>query len=473
MSNHPSDFSLLIENIYNDKEYTPNSFPENESLLGSSTLFGPDKVEWNNRAHSTLDSFAGLENLRPNFDYNRDNAVKDIFDDLVDDLVITPRWVTSLRKFVYGFATRNSDHTEFFGSPYLGTHRILFKTSDRVTFFRDIIDVDEVKLKDHLIKTKWINKDFKVSSDAFNLSIVYLMHRVENSALSKSIKNEALINLVMLFHYRILTSIMNHYFSYLVKHSVAVTTYNKLSMKFDIKRYGSWTNLFKARGEFIIDPKLGIHYNTFKNMDNDKGIVYMVNDMESRLKGVVNDYTKVLYTVKDSVDLVETDSGLAVVDNEVIIKDVQKQSTRYKNYIQTVLNEGTSFYKQEFVKYAAEAIPRTDQDKLEFIIKEFPSQFSHVKGDKYREFIDDIATHLFEYLSDNRIKHSDIKNIFFRLRGAYTSSKSTNSLLFKMRKTGDEIVKSLTGIKTEIKITSLRTSFMLYVVLRMMVMENM
>lgn len=421
---------------------------------------------------SLFEGMAGFEALQPNFVYDRDDAVKDIFNGLVDDLVINPRWVSTLRRFVYGFATKDNDHTEFFGSPYLGTHRVLFKTSDRVTFFRDIIDVDEVRLRDELIKTKWINKDFKVSSSAFNLSIVYLMHRVQVSDLPRNMKEDALINLVMLFHYRIMTSIMNHYFGYLVKPSVAVTAYNKLSLKFDIKRYGSWTDLFKARGEFIIDPRTGIHFDAFAKMDNDKRIVYMVNDMESRLKGVINDYTKVLYEVKDSVDLVETDSGLALMDGELNIKDVQKQVNRYKNYIGTVLADKNSFFKQELATYAAKAIPRTDEDKLEMILRDFPSQYSHAKGEQYREFVDDVTTHLFEYLASNSIRSSDLKNVFFKIRGAYTSSKSSNALLFKLRKNGDELVKVMTGIKTDIKITSLRTSLMLYIVLRTLTMES-
>ena len=446
-----------------------------ESKTELTTLFGPH-IQLNAfgglEAWSIPEYVSGMEALSPNFSYNRDNAVKDIFDGLVDDLEITPRWVSTLRRYVYGFATKDNDHTEFFGSPFLGTHRVIFKTSDRVTFFRDIIDVDEVRLRDELIKTKWVNKDFKVSSDAFNLSIVYLMHRVQTSKLDRNMKEQALINLVMLFHYRIMTSIMNHYFGYLVKDAVAKTAYNKLSLKFDIKRYGSWNDLFKARGEFVIDPRTGIHYDTFTKMDNDKAIVYMVNDMESRLKGVVNDYTKVLYEVKDSVDLVETDSGLAMLDGELNIKDVQKQVNRYRNYVNNVINDGTSFFKQELVTYAAEAISRTDADKLETIIREFPSQYAHVKGEAYREFVDDVVTHAFEYLATNNIRVNDIKGAFFKVRGAYTSSKSTNALLFKLRKNGDEIVKSLTGIKTEIKITSLRTSLMLYIVLRTLTMEN-
>lgn len=416
---------------------------------------------------------AGLEALPANFNYNRDDAVKDVFDGLVDDLVINPRWVSTLRRYVYGFATKNNDHAEFFGSPYLGTHRVLFKSSDNVNFFTDIIDVDEVRLRDELIKTKWINKDFKVSSNAFNLSIIYLMHRVQISDLPKNMKEEALVNLVMMFHYRIMTSIMNYYFGYLVKPSVAITAYNKLSLKFDIKRYGSWNDLFKARGEFIIDPRTGIHFDAFAKMDNDKKIVYMVNDMESRLKGVINDYTKVLYEIKDSVDLVETDSGLAVLDGELNIKDVQKRETRYKGYIANVLNDKNSFYKQELVTYAAKAIPRTDADKLEMILRDFPSQYAHEKGVKYREFVDDCTTHLFEYLASNAIRHNDLKNVFFKIRGAYTSSKSSNALLLKLRNNGDELVKTMTGIKTEIKITSLRTSLMLYIVLRTLVMDSM
>lgn len=419
-----------------------------------------------------LDMINGLEALSPNFVYDRDNAVKDVFDGLVEHLRIDTRWVSNLRRFVYGFATRDNDHAEFFGSPYLGTKRILFKTSDRVFFFTDIIDVDEVKLRDELIKTKWVNKDFIVSSDAFNLSITYLMHKVYISDLSQSMKHEALVNLIVLFHYRMMTSIMNHYFGYLVKPNVAITAYNKLSMKYDIKRYGSWTALFKARAEFIIDPKKGIHYETFTKYDDDKKIVYMVNDIASRLKGVVNDYTKVLYEIKDSVELVETESGLAVLDGEMNIKDVQKNVTKYKNYIANVIAGDGGFYKDALVGYAAKVIPRTPPDKLTMVIREFPAQYNHAKGDMYRQFIDDITTHLFEYLAANNIRQSDLKEVIYKMRGAYTSNKSTNPLLYRMRDIGDEIISVMTGIKTPIKITSIRTSFMLYVVLRTLTMDH-
>lgn len=444
------------------------------------TMFGPELVPnmfgGFESASNHPEYYDGMEGIQPNFNYNRDNAVKEIFDSLVEDLEINHRWVSTLRRYVYGFATKDNDHTEFFGTPYLGTHRIVFKTSDRQNFFSDIIDVDEVVLRDELIKTKWINKDFKVSSDAFNLSIVYLMHRVWISDLSKQMKEEALINLVMLFHYRIITSIMNYYFGYLVKPSVAQTAYNKLSMKFDIKRYGSWNELFRARGEYIINPRTGIHFDTFTKLDDDKRIVYMVNDMESRLKGVMNDYTRVLYEIKDSVDLVTTDTGLAMLDGELNIKDVQKHVNKYRNYINGIVNDGRSFFKQELVGYAAKAVDDSRsstsfEEKLTMVIRDFPAQYNHPKGEAYREFVDNVVTHLFEYLATNSIRHNDIKNVVYKLRGAYTSNKSANALLHKLRRDGDEIIRNMTGIRTQYTVSSIRTALMLYITIRTLTLE--
>lgn len=465
-----------------------NSFLELQEVLSKlsgsegylSSMFAPVRSM---RELGGLESFediseciAGLEALAPNYNYNTDHSVYGVFEGLVEDLEITPKWVSTLRRFVYGFATKDNDHAEFFGTPYLGTHRIVFKTADRVAFFTDIIDVDEVKLRDELIKCKWINKDFKVSSDAFNLSIVYLMHKVHKSNLPKNMKDDALVNLVVLFHYRILTSIMNHYFAYLVKPSVAQTAYNKLSMKFDIKRYGSWNALFKARAEFIIDPKTGIHYDTFTKMDNDKKIVYMVNDMESRLKGVVNDFTKVLYEVKDSVNLVETESGFVISDGQIDLKDIQKNVNAFRTYINTIITDGHSFYKQELLGFAAKAIDDSKaqkqfEDKLALVVKEFPTQYNHPKGEKYREFVDDVITHLFEYLSSNSIRYNDLSNVVYKLRGGYTSNKSVNELVHKLRKNGDKLITSMTGIKTQYSVACLRNGLMLYIVIRTLVRD--
>lgn len=418
-----------------------------------------------------LKDIVGYEALIPNEVYNYDNGIKTVFDAMVVDLVIDNSWVRRLRQYVYGFYSRNSDHTEFFGGPYLGTHRIVYKTADRKDWFSDIIDVDEVVLRDELIKCKYVNKDFKVSSDAFNLSIPYLMHCVQKSKLSDGQKHEALINLVIMFHYRIMTSIMNHYFGYLANRKVAEAAYNALTLKFDIKRYGSWNALFKARAENVIDSKRGIHYKTFTTMANDKDVVYMVNDMESRLKSVINDYSRVFYKVRENEQLIETDDGFVLLDGKLVVKDIQKNINQRRTYIETILNSGDTFYKEELVDYAIKGMDRTPPDKFKQVVRDFPYQYVHPKGDKYRVFVEDTVTHLFEYLAANNIKQSNVRQVVLRMRGAYTSNKSTNPLLFKLRDEGDDIIAGMTGIRTRSTVTAMRTSLMLYIVLRTITMD--
>lgn len=467
-----------LENAIFDSEGEVTGF---ESLTQKSkrdplTFFGPypsfkSIMGYEKYSYDFL-SDIGFEDLKPNFNFDRDDAVKDIFDQMTQYLHIDEKWVRSLRRYVYGFKSKNNDHSEFFGSPYLGTHRIVYKTSDRKDWFSEIIDVDDVRLKDELIKCRWINKDFFVSSDPFNLSIVYLMHRVQISTLSKSSKEEALLNLVMMFHYRAMTSIMNHYYSYLVRKPVAEASYNALSLKFDIKRYGSWNALFKARAEFIIDPKTGIHYDTFTKMDDDKKIVYMVNDMESRLKGVINDYTKVLYEIKDKVDIVTMDDGKVLLDGELVVKDIQKNITKKRTYIETILSNQGSFYNESLADFAIKGMDRTPSDKFKQILQDFPYQYNDKRGERYRAFVSDTLTHLFEYMAANEIKETDIRNVLIKMKGAYTSNKSTNPLLFKLRDEGDWIVKTMTGIRTRSSVSSMRTSLMIYIILRVLTMES-
>lgn len=409
---------------------------------------------------------SGLEALIPNFNFNTSHAIRDVFNIFGKDLEIDQKWCMSLQRYVLGFTTKNEQYAEFFGSPYLGIHRIVFTSADRNQWFTDIFDVDEEELKENLHACQWVNPAWNVSSDVFNLTIVYLLYRIHKSKLSMVLKHSAMVNVLEMYHYKCLTSIMANDYKYLAKKELAMETYNRLSMRYDIKRYGSWRALFRARAEFIIDPKTGIHYKTFTEMDNDKKIIYMVGDIQDRIRGVVNDINKVFYDVKNKTNIVRLDGGMVTLEDGVSVREVTKHVTQYKNYIETIITGVSGFYKSELVNFAAEAIDNTPKDKLERIVKVFPDQYNHKKGEKYRLFVDEVTTHLFEYLTENRIPSDQLKQVLFKMRGAYLSSRTQNQSVILMRDMGDDIVREITGIKTRITVSSLRTSLMLYIVLR-------
>lgn len=418
---------------------------------------------------------SGFESLYKDINYDTDASILPVLKRLVAGFTVDYKWCRELHKYVYNFTTRrigDTDYSEFFDSPYIGLQKITFTTADVNQWFTEIFDVDEQELKEHLHACRKVNKDWHVTGDVFNLTIPYLMYMTHHSDVSKDVKEQALLDLVCIYHYKCLTSILHNDYQYLAKKEVAYETYNRLSLKYDIKRYGSWRKLIEARARFIIDPKTGIHYKTFTKMDDDAKIIYMVGDIQDRLRGVINDINAVFHDVKNKTNIVKLESSLVNINDNIGVKDVTKEVNKFKNHIVQALASDNGFYKAELVTYASKALANSPEDKLEHIVKSFSSQYNSVKGALYVGFVEEVTTHCFEYLRSNNIKLTNLKDVLLKMRGGYLSPRTTNSSVLKLRKDGDLIVKELTGIKTPITITSLRTSLMVYICLRMLAMNS-
>lgn len=416
----------------------------------------------------------GTEALLPGVDFESNSAVLAVCNRLGQDLECTPRWAGMLRRYVYSFITRTVgmvSYMEFFGSPYLGLQKITFTTGDRNQWFSEIFDVDEEELKENLHACKAINTDWSVVGDVFNLTIPYLLHRTYHSKLDKDTKHQALIDILCMYHYKCLTSIIHNDYPFQARREVVLETYNRLSLKYDIKRYGSWRALIEARAEFILNPKTGIHFDAYTKMDDDKKIVYMVGDIQNRLRRAINDINKVFHEVKTQTNIVKVDSSKINLGDELTIKSVTKEVTQYGLYIDRVLTEETSFYKEELAGFAASVLENVPRDKLAFIIQTFPQVYKNAKKPQYKEFTDSVLIHLFEYLHTNGIKKTNVYDVLTKMRGAYGAPRSKNDTVKIIRSLGDQIVVETTGIKTPHTVTVLRTALSLYFVLRILSKE--
>jgi hypothetical protein len=375
---------------------------------------------------------------------------------------------------VYSFITRRVgmvDYMEFFGSPYLGLQKITFTTADRNQWFSEIFDVDEEELKENLHACKAINTEWSVVGDVFNLTVPFLLYKVYHSKLDQKTKHQALIDILCMYHYKCLTSIIHNDYPFQARREVVLETYNRLSLKYDIKRYGSWRALIEARAEFILNPKTGIHFDAYTKMDDDKKIVYMVGDIQNRLRRAINDINKVFHEVKTQTNIVKLDSSKVNLGDELTIKSVTKEVTQYGLYIDRVLTEETSFYKEELAGFAASVLENVPRDKLAFIIQTFPQVYKNAKKPHYKEFTDAVLIHLFEYLHTNGIKKTNVYDVLTKMRGAYGAPRSKNDTVKVIRALGDEIVVEQTGVKTPQTVTVLRTALSLYFVLRILSKE--
>ena len=126
-----------------------------------------------------------------------------------------------------------------------------------------------------------------------NLSCLWMAHKFKNSNLSVKLKQEAMFETLMIMHYKLITSLMAHFFPYPVNPEISQMIYDELSLKFSLKREGTWMGVLKERCEDIISDK-SIHARTLTSFDNDPDIQYMVTDIQGRLKSIIKNLWKVL-----------------------------------------------------------------------------------------------------------------------------------------------------------------------------------
>ena len=443
------------------------AFAPSISLFEHADNHHPDSYkEW-----ESLEAVNGFEALLSGINFDGNSAILEVFTRFGEDLVIDTKWAGLLRRYVYSFITRKvgmTDHMDFFGSPYLGLQKITFTTADRNQWFSEIFDVDEEELKENLHTCKAINKDWSVVGDTFNLSIPYLLHRVYKSLLDAKVKHQAMVDLVSMYHYKCLTSIIHNDYPFIARKEVVLETYNRLSLKYDIKRYGSWRALIEARAEWIIDPKTGIHFEAFSEMKDDKKIVYMVGDIQNRLRRAINDINKVFHDVKNKTDIVKIDSAKVNLKDELSLKSVSKEVTQLNMYVERILTEETSFYKEELVGYAAGALEAVPKDKLAYVIQQFPALYNNPKKPKYKQFVELVVNHMFEYLHTNGIQKTHVYEVLTKMRGAYGAPRSKNDMVKDIRTIGDQLVKDISGIKTQQTVQLVRAALCLYIVLRVL-----
>lgn len=416
-----------------------------------------------------LGSVEGMEALLQGVNFESSKAILAVFDRFSEFLEINPKWALNLHKYVYNFITRKvglTDHMAFFGSPYLGLEKITFTTADRNQWFKEIFDTDEDELRENLHACAAIKKEWAVVGDAFNMTVPYLLHRILKSKLDERTKHQAMVDVVSMYHYKCLTSIIHNDYRFIARKAVVLETYNRLSLKYDIKRYKSWRALIEARAEYIINPKTGIHYEAFSKMDDDKKIVYMVGDIQNRLRRAINDINKVFHDVKNKTNLVSVEGSHVTLSDELTVKSISKEVNQHVNYLDRILTEETSFLKEELVEFATGVLDGVRIDMLNQVLREFPGRFNNPKKPEYKQFAETVVLHMFEYLHANGIKKTKIYNVLTKMRGAYGSSRSTNDQVKLIRELGDQIVIDITGLSTPQWVLGVRTAFSLYIVLR-------
>jgi hypothetical protein len=404
-----------------------------------------------------------------------DKSIRGVFDDECSRLDIGPKLLERLHKYQVGFVNKNEDHIKFFGGNLTGVQVVRFTGEDRNRWFDEIVEVDEVPLAERLYALPTVNREFHVSSDTMNLSCVWLMHAIWRSPrLNDKQKHQGMMDVTLVLQYKYLTSRLFQHFKYPADKATAEATYAQLTNKYALKEHGSWQALLNARAEEIIGPH-SIHFSTIRRMDQDKDVVYMLNDTQGRIRDTLKNIYGVFLRVHQQGIRVSSVSSIIEHDGVEILRDKTKSLLAYGRYINSIITDRASFIREELTQ-VIEQIMHTMPPKLFHESLVWMSQNYRQPGAKeIEEVINEVLVHSFDYLSANRtlVKNSnDLPGLLSKLRGVYMSSRSTDPALFSLREKTEKIVRQATGNRNASLIASVRTGVLLYVVLRSYTMRH-
>lgn len=403
--------------------------------------------------------------------------VKSLFDAECADLKIDRKFLRDLQTYRQNFANKNEDHVAFFGGHLMGVQDVRFTKTDRIEWFTSVLgDIDEDGLQEELLKLETLVPDPKkiryVSTDVMNLSCLWVVHALYRSNLPEKDKQQGMMDALLVLQYKFITSILAYWFPNKADEAVAVATYARLPKKYKLKELGSWGKLLEYRAEQNLIKDSPHHKNkTFQNFNDDFNIIYMVNDIQGRIKGYLKNIRDEFEIVRrDPSALIRSTSNTGVnIDGEVVVRDRKNTYATYRSYLESTMADRNSFIIRELVEIVASTMPKLPLHNMVQCLEYMAKNSSKIKGDpNVVRLVDLTLEHLFDFIASNRssINTKDIAGVLSKLRNLYTASRANNDLLLEMRDVGEKVVMKAVKTKNANLVKSIRTGAILYLVAR-------
>ena len=396
--------------------------------------------------------------------------VKDVYDDLADHIIFDVAFCTKLIDYYMNFVNKNENHILFFGGHLLGVYPVSFTDEDRTKWFNEVLGVDELVLRPHLIKIPAINEEFQVSSDTWNLSAIWILHRIYNEKkLPTAIKQSTMQHVAAMLQCKFLTSLLSHYFKYPADPGKAEATYNGLSEKYNIKKYKTYGNFLMSNANIIVDK----HWNYFDVIDTmrkDLRVVAALNGIQNGIRSMVKYIYGEFMKVHSSGTKYLSNSSILEHDGGAIIKDKLDLSSDYGRYIKDIISDKNSFIKEELIRVILNLVPNMPERLFRLCLENVTKQYFGSGIKTIDLILDKTLVHAYDYFMTNTNilsdKTVDLAEILQRLKGIYTSSRATDQDLKDLRKITEKFVEKAIENKVSTNVSSVRTGFLSYIMAR-------
>ena len=412
-------------------------------------------------------------------------TVASVFAMCTKDVSIDGELVKRIHLYERGLVNSSTDFVEFMGGHLMGVHPIRFKSSDRDRWFMDVIEVDELELRDGILSLPTIDESWKRASDAMNLSVIWLLHALYHSNLPPALKTSGMVDALLILQYKFLCSLMAHYYPFPADRGTMEAAYAAMTRRYVLKKAGSWNRLLRERAQEIISPS-GVHRDAFTKFNSDKAIIDMVQDIQTRMRKIVQNMTELFYQMRSTGARVGTDSMTMVLDGEATVKESSKKWPTYIRYAHQTIDDVRSFIKPELLKLVADLQHTVDPKRLEEALdwisynqrttNLFPkSKWDHpLKGTFIEDYVDEVMLFTFELLTNQKhlVVANEVGPVLSQMRSLMTAPRMVDPSLIKIRDMGNLIVEDAVRSRNPSMLASVRTAMALYIICRTLTMSH-
>lgn len=401
-------------------------------------------------------------------------TLKEAFDDIFDGIKFDEALAKSLYKFRVNYMSANKDHMEFFGGNLLGVNIVRFKDSDVNNFFA-LFDLEYKEVVDQVRRVTTIDHSFKVGSDVFNLTVIYVIHRFLNSPVNQITRQKACYDTAMIFFCRCCAALICANFTYPADPKVAQLAYANLSQKYLIKRLGSWNKVLDYRTLALLDKKESPHTRTLQFFDEDPKIQYVISDSQGRIREMFKGYYSEFMIVHQQGDsLTIQKSFVTGAEGEDVLREKTMGPENFIYFIREIIPDRDTFIRGDILQIVSRNNSNTSlravTSTLEWLVDGSMDPKRHKQVDDFICRVLVLMAHFMQYnIETNR--HRDLAYVLSTLKNLFLSTRSVDPDLIKVREMGEKIVTEAQGKMSTSLMMATRTAVIIYICARALIVK--
>lgn len=383
------------------------------------------------------------------------------------DVTVNRDFVRRVVEYQNRFIRKNEDTINFLGGNLIGVYSFKYLEEDRLEWIEDILRIDDIDgLKNEVHNNTKINKEFFVSSDITNLSLVWVAHRaLVDKGLSENERDKLARAAIDMLQYKFLSSIHTRFFKYAANEGLAKATYESLDKKSGLKKYGTWKGLLDSRTDDILASN-SIWFKTLRNFDNDIEIIKMLNDIQGRLKAIMKKLTDTFNRLLEMDAKIHSSGKFVVVEGEELLKDYHSRYEKVRNRIHEVVPFRNDFVNDSIMEAVMKTHTTVNKHHLENTLFYISDNYNSKEGIIIKQLIDDIIIFAFDVIRQEKISLDHIPTAMIKLRNLFKSSRALDPNLISVRDRMGKLIEKGINIHNTSTVASTKIGVILYITLR-------